>query len=77
MQSTLLPSFDPAKADFSVPRIADATIPIRKLFGDEPVWSLTGLGTRARVPYEPLCAVEGQSFEQAGPPEFVMGDPRK
>jgi 6-phosphofructokinase 1 len=77
MQSRLLPFFDPSKADFSVPRLAEATTPVRSLFGGDAVWSLSGLEKRPRVPFEPLCSVQGQAFEQAGPPEYVVGDPRK
>jgi 6-phosphofructokinase 1 len=77
MQSTLAPSFDPTKVSFDVPRIAEATTPVRSLFGDEPVWSLTGFVKEPRVPYDPLKPVEGQSFEQAGAPEFIIGDSRQ
>jgi 6-phosphofructokinase 1 len=76
MQSMLSPAFDPSKATFEVPRIAEPTTPIRSLFGDEPVWSLSAFEKRERVPFDPLNPVQGQSFEQAGAPENIVCDSR-
>jgi len=77
MQSKLSPEFDPAKANFAVPRYAEASLPVRSLFSDDPVWSVSGKESLPRVPFEPLYPVEGQSFEQANAPVNIVGDPRQ
>jgi 6-phosphofructokinase 1 len=77
MQSMLSPEFNPASADFGVPRFAEATVPVRSLLSDDPIWSDGGKASLPRVPFDPLSPVEGQSFEQASAPVNIVGDPRQ
>ncbi|MBN1403450.1 MAG: ATP-dependent 6-phosphofructokinase [Opitutales bacterium] len=76
MQSCLQPSFDPSKVSFEVPRIAEATIPVRSLFPDDPIWEHVDSSLSLPVPFDPLNPVPGQAFTQAVPPQKLMADPR-